>query len=249
MSKNKITIDENKLKILKVKDDTDKLTVDHTVFSLPIRGLLIARSGQGKNSQLLNIMCSDLFKYNKLFKGKDIYIFAPDPYGDEKMRKLIDYYQIEDNNIYSGDKPDLEGLEHVYKGLIEEFRDDPTQKPVIIIDDYSSTGIFAKQYNILTKIFCNSRKYQINIFFLQQAYVHTNPAIRSNANVLILGNCSNKNLKLVAEEHNYLKDDKTFKNLFREHTKEQHHFFIVNYTNSYDRLYLDKDYKAILNIE
>jgi len=241
----KIVIDENKLEVLKINDKTDKLTVDHTVFNLPVRVLLCGASGSGKNTQLLNILVSDLFQYNKLFKGDDIYIFCPDPSTDEKMKLLIDYYDIKPNNIYSGENPDLDGLNHVYEGLVEEFKENPKQRPVIIIDDYSSTGKFSSKYNVLTKIFCNSRKYNINVFFLSQFYVHVAPAIRTNANVLIIANCSNKNLQLINDEHNYLKNKSTFNKMFREHTKEKHEFFTINYTNKFNEMYLDKNYHKI----
>lgn len=240
-----IKIDENKLKVLQVKDDTDKLAVKHTIFNLPVRCLLNAPSGAGKNTILTNVLCSDLFGYNKLFSGDSIYIFCPSPYTDPKMMKIIDYYEIDDNNIYSGADPDLEAMEHVFLGLIDEFAEDPTQKAVIIIDDYSSSGKFQSKYNILTKIFCNSRKYNINVFFLSQYYMHVSPAIRTNANVLIIGNCSNKNLQLLNDEHNYLKDKKTFNEIFRSHTKEKYHFFCINYTNKFDEMYLNKDFHKI----
>ena len=240
-----IEIDENKLKVLQVKDDTDKLVIKHTVFNLPVRCLLVGASGAGKNTILTNILCSDLFGYNKIFKGENIYIFCPSPYNDKKMMKIIEYYDIDDNNIYSGSDPDLDAIEHVYNGLIEEFREDPTQQSVIIIDDYSSTGKFQSKYNILTKLFCNSRKFQTSIFFLSQYYMHVSPAIRTNANVLIIANCSNKNLQLLNDEHNYLKDKKTFNEIFRSHTKEKFHFFCINYTNKFDEMYLNKDFHKI----
>ena len=240
-----IKCNENKLKILKVLDKTDNLTINHSVFSLPWKMLLVGKSGSGKNSILSNLLMNDNFKYNTIFKGKDIYIFAPYPYEDYKMKLLIDYYQIEDNNIYSGEMPDIEGLENVYNGLIEEFKEDNTQKPLIIIDDYSSSGVFSKKYSVLTKIFCNCRKFNISIAFLQQYYLHVPPSVRMNSNILIIGNTSNKNLKLICDEHNYLRNDKEFFSMFRQHTINQFDSFSINYTNKADKLYLDSQFKPI----
>ena len=234
----------NKLTPLKVIDTTDTLTVQHTLFNLPWRMLLVGKSGSGKNSILSNLLMNDHYKYNKVFKGDNIYIFAPYPYEDYKMNLLIEYYDIQDNNIYSGEQPDLEGLENVYNGLIDEFKEDNTQKPLIIIDDYSSSGVFSKRYSPLVKIFCNCRKFNINIVFLSQYYLHTPPSIRMNSNILIIGNCSNKNLKLICDEHNYLKNDKMFYSMFRQQ-KEQYDFFTINYTNTADKLYLDSQFKPI----
>ena len=241
----KIECNEKDLAPLKVRDHTDNLVVEHTLFDLPIRGLIVARSGQGKNSILSNILMNDHYKYNKIFKGDDIYIFSPRPYDDAKMKLLIDYYEIDDNNIYAGDMPDLDSMEHVYEGLIDEFKEDNKKKPIIIIDDYSSSGKFTSKFNVLVKVFCNSRKFNINIFFLSQYYNHTSPGIRNNANVLIIGNCSNKNLKTITDEHNFLENDKIFKQMFRRETLERFDFFTINYSNSADRLYLNKNFQAI----
>ncbi len=87
----KIDIPKSKIEMKKVKDSTDKLGVEHTLFSLSWRMLLIAKSGAGKNSILNNLLLSDNFKFNKLFTGPDIYIFAPNPYEDKKMAMIIEY--------------------------------------------------------------------------------------------------------------------------------------------------------------
>lgn len=240
-----VKVDENKITPLRVNDKTDSLTLKHTVFNLPMRCILCAKSGQGKNTQLLHILCNENMKYNKIFKGEDIYIFCPDPLADAKMKLLINFYDIDDNNLYSGEALDEDSLSHVYHGLIDEFKEDRTKKPVIIIDDYSSTGKASTRFNIINTLFCNSRKYNINIFFLSQHYSHTSLSIRNNANVLLIGNCSNKNLKLICDEHNMLKTDKEFRDLFRKHTTEQFQFFIINYTSPFKRMYLNSEYKPI----
>lgn len=161
------------------------------------------------------------------------------------MKLLIDFYDIDDNNLYSGEALDEDSLSHVYHGLIDEFKEDRTKKPVIIIDDYSCTGKASTRFNIINTLFCNSRKYNINIFFLSQHYSHTSLSIRNNANVLLIGNCNNKNLKLICDEHNMLKTDKEFRDLFRKHTTEQFQFFIINYTSPFKRMYLNSEYKPI----
>ena len=147
-----IIVNQDKLKSLQIKDKTDALTINHTLFSLPLRVLLISKSGGGKNTQLLNILCNDNLKYNKLFKGEHIYIFCPDCQSDEKMKLLLQFYDVPDNNIYGGDTLDIEGLKHVYNGLIKEFKDDNKQRPIIIIDDYSSGGKASSRFNIISTI-------------------------------------------------------------------------------------------------
>ena len=61
-----IKVDEERIHPLQVNDKTDHLTVKHTVFSLPMRCILCAKSGQGKNTQLLHILCNENMKYNKI---------------------------------------------------------------------------------------------------------------------------------------------------------------------------------------
>ena len=220
-----IIVNQDKLKSLQIKDKTDALTINHTLFSLPLRVLLISKSGGGKNTQLLNILCNDNLKYNKLFKGEHIYIFCPDCQSDEKMKLLLQFYDVPDNNIYGGDTLDIDGLKHV--------------------DDYSSGGKASSRFNIISTIFTNSRKYNINIFFLSQSYTATNPTIRSNANVLLIGNCSNKNLKLLSDEHNFLENEAEFKKMFRTNCSEKYQFFIINYTSKNADMYLNTDYQII----
>lgn len=248
----KIDIPKSKIEMKKVKDSTDKLGVQHTLFSLPWRMLLIAKSGAGKNSILNNLLLSDNFKFNKVFTGPDIYIFAPNPYEDKKMEMIIEYYDIEPNNIYEGEDLDMENLKHVYEGLKDEFRMDRNKRPLLIIDDYSSSGKFSTRFNQLGKLFSNSRKFQINIVVLSQYYFDLSKSIRTNANILIIGNTSNKNLKEIAAEHNFLQSgkDSDFIKLFRSNTKNKHDFFTINYTsNNINELYLDNKFRPIEIIE
>lgn len=59
------------------------------------------------------------------------------------------------------------------------------------------------------------------------------------------GMAGHKNLKLICDEHNMLKSDKLFRELFRKHTKEQFQFFIINYTSPFKRMYLNSEYRPI----
>ncbi len=58
----------NKLKILKVKDKTDKNVVKlDKLFDVNFRLLLVSRSGGGKSNFLTNIILNDKLKYRNIF--------------------------------------------------------------------------------------------------------------------------------------------------------------------------------------
>ena len=64
-------------KILKVKDPTDSYTVENgTLFDLPSRMLLVAKSGMGKNNLVSNLFLSDSFHIINNLRAI-IFIFLP----------------------------------------------------------------------------------------------------------------------------------------------------------------------------
>ena len=245
-----INIDEKKLKSLKVIDKSDNQEIKSNLFSLPWRIVLVSRSGGGKSSRLTNLLCNKNYGYDKLIQPENTYIFCPNILGDEKLMHIQKYHDIPDNNIYTdSEKLDEDDLDHVYTGLKDEYMQDNDRRGMIIIDDYSSTQVFAKRNNVLSKIYSNCRKFQISVITLAQYYFDLNPSIRMNANIILIGQTSNKNLEQLAREHNYLLgNDADFKKMFRSNVKEVFDFFCINYTNKYDCLYLDSDYKPITHI-
>jgi len=65
----------NKLKLLKVKDKTDKHAKKFdTIFDLPLRMIISGNSGSGKTNFAVNILLNKNYPYSSIFSGEDIII-------------------------------------------------------------------------------------------------------------------------------------------------------------------------------
>ncbi len=241
----------NKLKILKVKDKTDKNVVKlDKLFDVNFRLLLVSRSGGGKSNFLTNIILNDKLKYKNIFDGDDIFIFAPNIMADEKMRTIIEEKDIEERNLF--ETIDDDTLQVLYESLIEEFHEavaegeKPRQK-LIVIDDFGFSGQFSNQnrFGMIQKLFCNSRKFGISIVVLIQQYSQASNTIRSNSTGLVIFNQSNAELELIEKENNYLQTKKQFINMFRDNVREKHDALIINYSNNFEQMYLSRDFEEI----
>ena len=236
-------------KVLKVKDKTDKYTISvDRLFNLPFRMLICAKSGHGKSNLLVNILANEKFGYTNLFEGDDIHIFSPTIQQDAKMQIIINYYNIEDENLHTEYSDDL--ILSIYEQMIEDFEEDiqnkrkPTQK-LFILDDLSSSGAFQNRNNAISILFCNSRKFNINIILLSQYYKSQLPVIRSNASVIFCFNTNLQSLESIEADNNYLTNKKDFYKMFRDHIKTKYDFLCINYSNDYSQLYLDSNFEVI----
>ena len=246
---NKLKLNEEKLKVLKVKDKTEKLTVSvNRLFSLPFRLILTGKSGSGKGGIITNICLNENYGYKKIFT--DYYIFAPEPYADEKMRVIIEEHDVPESNIFE----DIEELEELYDMLVDDFKDrsaedEEVRLPLLIIDDLAFSGKLANRFNALAKVYCNSRKFMISVITTAQAYTQIAKNIRLQASAMIIFQTSNKELEILETENNYLRGGKkAFYKMFRDNVKEKHDFLCINYSNKYDEMYLDKEFKPLAEV-
>lgn len=233
--------------IYKVKDKADSYyTKKEHIFDLPLRiGIIGASQRSGKSSVIINLICRDEF-YNKDFVGENIYIVSPSIENDLKLKKLIEVKNIPEHNLFTDYDEGV--LEDLYNMLAEDYKEavenkmKPTNK-LIIMDDMSYSGALkGKTHGIIAKLFCNGRHILISTILTSQKYSDLLTTCRENFNGAILFSCSNKQLDLIEQDHNFLKNKKEFIDMFKDTTNEPHSFFVVNYTNDFKGLYQNSSF-------
>ena len=128
-----------------------------------------------------------------------------------------------------------------------ERKEKPEQK-AIIFDDISYKGdLKKKQHGVISKLFCNGRHILVSTLVCSQKYTDLPTTLRENLNGCILFSCSNKQLDLIEQDHNYLANKKHFYEMFRQATDEKHSFFVINYTNDKEERYQDAGFNVLLN--
>ena len=243
---------ENKKKfnIYKVKDKNEKhYTPKETISDLPARILIVGKSQlSGKTNFLCNILAQKNFYFDD-YKGENIFLISNSVKNDNKLQKLIECMEIDHTNIYSDFDEDL--MEAIYDMIQEEFEEavDKGKTPenyLFIFDDMSFSGIFkGKNFGIINKIFSNGRHINLSCIITAQKYSDIMTSARENMTMGIFFNCSDKQLDLITEDINYTTTKKEFKIKFRSATKEKHSFFVANFTNKPDEMYLDKNFEPI----
>lgn len=230
-------------KILKVKDIFDSQMVKkNNLPNLPFRSLIIGKSQlSGKSNLMVNLLARPEF-YGNDFKGENIYIFSNSLKTDEKIKKLIKFKEIPDENCFSKFDDEMIGdlLDIIKEDYIEEMekkKPKPEHK-IIILDDVSFSRDVKKSEE-LNRCVSNARHYLCSILLSAQRITQINPVVRSNASSAYIFSQSNKDLELVNDDFNYLFEAKTFKKMFKEITKQPHHFMGIVLDNPPPLMYMD----------
>jgi hypothetical protein len=231
-----------------MKDGSDRFTVDKSeIFDLPMRLIISGASGMGKTSFLGNLLLRDEF-YRKDFEPENIFIFSGSLKGDMKIKTIIKELDIPDGNVYTSYSDDL--MEHIYDELVDRFEDaiNEKRKPehsVIIFDDLAFSNLFAKssKNSQIDRLFCNGRKFLISTILIVQKFTQINTCARENATGLVLGKSSNKQLDLIENDYNYMKNKKQFLDMVRDNTKTKHDFMI--FTPDKKEVYRDDKFRPI----
>lgn len=241
------------IEIYKVKDKSEKHYIKKgDMFDLPMRLLIVGKSFlSGKTNLLTNLLLQEdqrLYKDN--FKGENIYIFSASLGTDKKIKTIIDQLDIPSSNLFSEfDEDTLEALLDITKDNYDEANNDgeKPEQTLFILDDMSFGGNLKKHKNgAIAKLFSNGRHYCASCILTSQRYADILTGARENASGCILFKCTDRQLETISEDHNFLTQGKNqFKKMFREVTREPHSFLVVNYSNSPEKLYMNKNFKAI----
>ena len=239
------------VQILKCKDKKENFyKKKDMLFDLPCRVLCVGKSQfSGKSSFLLNMLCQD---DSRLYKNDfdEIYIFSGSIKSDTKIKNIINVHDIPDENIHENFDEDM--LEAIFDLTEEDYTEalDAGEKPkhvCVILDDVSFDGSLKKKNNgIINKVFCNGRHCNMSIFVCSQQYVHLQTTQRENATGVVVWSCSDKQLDLIAEDHNILENGKRqFKSMFRKVTDKPYSFMVINYSNPKESRYMNMNFQPI----
>lgn len=247
------------ISMLKMSDPTESKRIhkEH-LFDLPMKTLIVGKSQlSGKTNAIGNLVLRPFNEsdkggeefYRDDFEGKNIYVVCPSIHLDPKWEVMIKSKQIPSDNIFT--EYNEEDLEQLYDGIERRHLErqkygDPPVHTLLILDDIAFSGkLKDKLSGTISRIFCNGRQCLLSVIATAQKYSQVSTTARENATGLLLYECSNKQLDLLAEDHAII-PKKDFHKMFREATKEKHSFLVVNYTNERDDRYQDSNFKSLM---
>ena len=238
------------MQILKMGDSGGRhYTAKPLLMDLPFKVIVVGRSQlAGKTNLLGNLLLRKEFYLND-FKGEDIYLVSPSTTVDKKLMAIIEMKDVPATNIITS--YDEETLEALYLMIEEQYTDavDNKKKPpnsLVVFDDMSFGGkLKARQNGIMSKMFCNGGHINLSTIVTAQKYSDILSTCRENVTGAILFSCTDKQLDLISDDHNYLDSKKEFRKMFRCVTKEKHAFLVVNYSNRPGQRYLTSEFRPI----
>ena len=213
-----------KILIHKVKDSAEKYyTKKAQLFDLPAKVAVVGASQRsGKTNWIINALGKPNM-YSKDFLPENIYIFSP----SLKSNKWVRFIKDE------------------YNEAVRENRK-PANK-VIVFDDLGFGGSLRgkSKFGVMDALVMNGRHYNLSTFFLVQSYKQLSPDVRGNLSGLVVFNVSTRELDQIVYEHNYLPSSKDFMKLFRDTTKKKHSYFVINYSNDTQDIYMDSNFRPV----
>ena len=237
------------MKVLKVKDPSEKYKVVHKLFDTPFSMIIVGKSElSGKSNFITWLLLSDNAGYKNMWDGENVYIVSPSMRTDYKLQVIKRQLDIPNGNII--DQYDEQLLNSIYEMIEDEYEEavENKEKPkqsLIIFDDMSFGKKLKRKGSIIEKIFCNGRHNLISVITTTQAYASLLTECRENAKAMVLFDMSDRQLDRVIDDHSTM-GSKVFKTMFRDVASQQKHsFLIVNYSNKNSERFLDSEFKPI----
>ena len=240
------------IQIYRCKDKKEKFyTNKGLLFDLPMRLLLVGKSQySGKSSYILNLLEQDDNRlYKNEFDGDNIYIFSGSLKTDNKIKTIVLQHDVPEENLHEEYDEDM--LEAIFDLTAEDYEEaiENNERPkntLIILDDISFSGDMKKKNaGILNKIFCNGRHINLSIIATAQKYSQLHTTQRENATGVVCWSCSDKQLELIADDHNIHDNKKMFKTMFREVTADPYTALIINYSNPKESRFMNLNFEPI----
>ena len=241
---------KTKIRILRMKDTTDNSVIKKSkIFDVPFRLGIVGGSGSGKTS-LLSLLILDPLKqfYKDIWEPENIFIFSGSMKTDNKIHSIVKAMDIPDSNLFEDyDDHIINVIYEMIEDRIAANKGKKQEHSLFIFDDLSfSTKIRSKRNNALGKLYLNGRKNLVSTVFMSQKYLQIPPDVRVNLSGLILYAVPTSELEAVTADHNFLRSKRAFYQMFRTHVTEKFHFMVINYSNKYENLYMDKEFNSIM---
>lgn len=233
----------DRYEIYQMKDNTEsfKKHKDDFLFNMPFKLGMIGKSElAGKTTLLANLL---LLYYKGDWDPEDIYIISPSAKSDNKWKLIIKMLEVPNSNIFTSFKEDqlmalYDIIKENYDKALEE--EEKPKHSLIIFDDVGHSGdLKSKESGIISLLACNGRHFLISTICIVQKYTQLSTTFRENATGLIFFSCSDKQLDLIMDDHMTGGTKQGFKKAFRDATNQRHGIFIINYSNDYDKRYID----------
>ena len=192
----------------------------------PQKTLIIAGSGSGKTSALLNLI-------NNQPNINKIYLYAKDPY-EAKHQYLINKREKVGLKHYDDPKAFIEYSNNMQKfhKNIEEYNLGKKCKILMLFDDMIADMINNKKVNpIETELFIRGRKLNISIAFITQSYFKVLKDVRLNSTHFVIMKIPNKEeLQQIALNDSSDTDFKYIIKIYKKCTAEPYSFLVNDTT-------------------
>jgi hypothetical protein len=222
------------LDILKCRDTYDGHKIDKgdMLPSLPTKIAIIGKSAlSGKSTLVSNLINRPEF-YGNDFDGANIYLVSGSTTSDDKIKNMIKFKEIPDENIFTFLNDDvLEIIMMSIKEKYEEAISDKEKPPhsLVVMDDIAYSKALSKRVGNekLSELFSNYRHYLTSMIVTAQKSTQLARIIRVNTIAFMIFAQPRNELEQIAGDICFM-DKKVFRKMFEDATKNKHDFFYFN---------------------